>query len=433
MHSVPLSSVPPQINSRTSNLPTPPVTNETLLRTIEVRQRHRDNISAAAELGVADNTVGRHMRLAAERGLLGTDPVMPGYAIKSVASRRGDAWIKQTKEHGDPFEMPDGHILKGVSALVDADGRTIQAWHKTRLEPSLVDVVEALKGAFDDVEPAPVTPAPVTVNVDLLNLFPCNDWHMNLLTWERETGENWDLRIAERVIGNGIDDAIARSPSAAVGVVLGGGDLVHADNNENRTARSNNVLDADGRHQKALEAVLRLKVRTIDAALRNSDRVIVRILKGNHDEYTAVAVAYYLLAYYRNEPRVTVDVDASLFWWYRFGSVMLGATHGHTVKLQDMPQIMAHRRAEDWGATRFRYVHGFHVHHKSKFVTEGGGCVAESHQAPIPQDAWHHGAGFLSGRSLQTITYHRDYGEISRVRVAMLDAANDNEPRRAVA
>ncbi len=416
---------------------TPRVEDDVVLSTHQAYVANGSNQSDTAKaLGVSRETVQRHIRWAAERGLLSTDPVMPGYAIKSVASKKDGAWIKQTKEHGEPFEMPEGHALKGVSALVDAEGRIIQAWHKTRLEPSLVDVVEALKGAFDGIDPAPVTPAPAITNAALLNLYPCNDWHLNLLTWERETGENWDLKIAERVIGNGIDDAISRSPTSAVGVVLGGGDLVHADNNENRTARSNNALDADGRHQKALEAVLRLKVRTIEAALRNSDRVVVRILKGNHDEYTAVAVAYYLLAYYRNEPRVTVDVDASLFWWFTWGLVMLGATHGHTVKPEQMAQIMAHRRAEDWGRTKFRYVHTFHRHHKAKFATEGGGVITEVHQAPIPQDVWHHGAGFLSGRSLQTITYHRDYGETSRVQVALTDApvaANDNEPRRAVA
>jgi hypothetical protein len=103
------------------------------------------------------------------------------------------------------------------------------------------------------------------------------------------------------------------------------------------------------------------------------------------------------------------------------------------VKLKDMASIMAHRRAADWGATKFRYVHGFHIHHQSKFATEGGGVISESHQAPIPQDAWHYGAGFLSGRSVQTIQYHRDFGEVGRVRVAILDAANDNTPQEQAA
>jgi hypothetical protein len=170
----------------------------------------------------------------------------------------------------------------------------------------------------------------------------------------------------------------------------------------------------------------RLVVQTIDAVLCRNGSVVVRILKGNHDEHASVAIAYFLLAWYRNEPRVTVDVDPSLFFWHRFGAVLLGATHGHTVKIEQMASIMAHRRAQDWGATRFRYVHGFHLHHSRKIATEGDGVISEVHQAPIPQDAWHFGSGFLSGRSLQSITYHREFGEVSRSRVAMIDAGEQD-------
>lgn len=419
-------------------MPTPPIPNETLLRTIEVRQRHPDNLSAAKELDIADSTVGRHMRLAAERGLLGTRPVMDGYSIKSVASKDADgAWVRQVKEHGDPFVMPDGHVLKGVSALVDGEDRTIQAWYKTAVERSPVDLAEALKTAFADYEPyAAPAPPPAYCDERLVNLVPCNDWHVGMFAWERETDTNWDLKIAEREIGGGIEDAIARSPRAATAIVLGGGDLTHADNHNNETEKSRNKLDVDGRHTKVTEVAGRLMARTVDAALRHNDRVIVRNLKGNHDKETAPAIAWFLSAWYRNEPRVFVDLDQSLFFYHEHGLVMLAATHGHEVKLKDMPQVMASRRPEMWGRTKYRYAHGFHVHHKSGFVTEGGGVVVESHQAPVPQDAWHYGAGFISGRSLQTITYHADVGEVARVRVALTDspvAANDNVPMSVAA
>lgn len=405
-------------------MPTPQISDDDVEVAISAVERHGGNTAAAAALGWTRSKIQRHMRRAAERGLLGPLKAKPGYVLKSIASKAADgSWVKQVKEPGIEFVVPDGHRVTGVSALVDAEGRVIQSWQKTREEPSALDLADTLKTAFADFKPA-AKPAkcPAVVDLDFLNLIPCNDWHVNMLAWGRETGTNWDLPIAERVIGDGIVDAIDRTPKAGLGIVLGGGDLTHADNNENRTSKSNNVLDCDGRHQKGLEVATRLMVRTVDAALRRNREVIVRILPGNHDEHTSAAVAYFLLAWYRNEPRVTVDCDASLFFWHRFGQVMLGATHGHTVKLANMPSIMAHRRAEDWGATKFRYIHGFHIHHSSKIATEGNGCICESHQAPIPQDAWHYGAGFLSGRSLQTITYHSRLGEISRVRVAMLDA-----------
>jgi len=117
-----------------------------------------------------------------------------------------------------------------------------------------------------------------------------------------------------------------------------------------------------------------------------------------------------------------IRLDPSLFWWHRFGKCFLGATHGHTIKLREMPLLMASRRAEDWGKSKFRYIHGFHIHHKEMTATENKGVITESHQTPIPKDAWHFGAGYEAARSVSSITYHQEFGEVSRSRVAILDA-----------
>ena len=388
---------------------------------------------AARALNISRGAFQNRIEVAARRGLLGTEPVLPGFRISkttSVTDQDGNVvreFVQQRPEAGGAFEMPEGHVLKGVSALVDANGNVIQEWRKTKegeIDP--LKVAEWLKEAFAGYKLAakPVK-APKAASEDLLTLIPCNDWHVGMFSWGKEVGENWDLKIAERTIGDAIEDTIARSPASAEGIVLGGGDLLHSDNNENKTAKSGNVLQVDGRYQKVIGVAARIMVRTVDAALRRHQHVTVRVLQGNHDEHSSVAIGYFLLAWYRNEPRVMVDVDPSLFFWFRFGGVMLGATHGHTVKIREMPGIMAHRRAEDWGATKWRYIHGFHVHHSSKVATEGNGVICETHQAPIPQDAWHYGSGFLSGRSLQAITYHRAFGEIGRVRTAILDAGKD--------
>lgn len=413
------------------------IPDDVLVATVEAYDAAgRVQTKTALALGIARETLQRRLRAAAERGLMGLTPVMEGYAIKSVASRQDGAWIKQTKQAGDVFEMPAGQEVKGVSALLDPDKRVVMEWVKTGpAAPRAVDIAETLKAAFADYRPAAaVSVAPSAVDEDLLTFIACNDWHIGMFAWERETDTNWDLKIAEARIGAGIEDAIGRSPPSATAIVLGGGDLTHADNNQNRTTKSANQLDVDGRHQKVIETAGALMVRAIDAALRRHGRVIVRNLKGNHDTETAPAIAWFLHAWYRFDPRVTVDLDQSIFFYHQFGKVMLAATHGHEAKLVDLPQIMAQRRAAMWGATLYRYGHGFHVHHKSKIGDEIGGVALESHQAPIPPDSWHYGAGYLSGRSLQTITYHRDFGEHSRVRVAMLDAANDNQAAgRAVA
>lgn len=348
---------------------------------------------------------------------------MEGFEVREVSSKVGDSWVRQTPERGPEFEIPAGHAIKGISALVDGEGRTVQQWIKTKegvLDP--LQIAEWLKGAFKDVEPAKPIPSPKQASSDFLTLLPCSDWHLGMYAWGRETGENWDLKIAEDKIGRAVEDVVARSPKSAEAIVLGGGDLFHADNKDNQTARSGNALDVDGRYQKVIEAANRLLVRTVDANLRHHDKVIVRILPGNHDEHACVAVTYYLLAHYRDEPRVTVDTDPSLFFYHPFGKVMLAATHGHQCKIAKLPGVMAQRKPEMWGATKFRYAHGFHLHHSEKRQDECNGVLYEIHRSPIPPDGWHHGMGFLSGRSIQAITYHRDFGSFGRVETPIMDA-----------
>jgi hypothetical protein len=407
-----------------------PTSDETLAQTVAAYQEHGTQDRAGQALGIDQRTVSKRLKMAAQRGLLlDHKAAMPGYVIHSLSERVDGKWIKQVQEPGDPgepFEAPAGHVIKGVSALVDPDGRVRQQWIKTRedrLDP--LQVAEWIKQAFAEFEPAaaPVE-APRLQGADKLTLIPLADWHLGMYAWHRETGQNWDLKIAEKVISAAIDELIARTLTSSECVVLGGGDLIHSDTNANKTARSGHELQVDGRYDKVIATAIRLLVHTIDTALRKHSTVRVRVLKGNHDEHASVAVAYGLMGWYRNEPRVTVDVDPSLYWWHRFGKCLFGSTHGHTVKITEMPGIMAHRRAEDWGQTKWRYVHGFHLHHSAKFGTEGGGVISEIHQSPTPQDAWHYGSGFLSGRSVQAITYHREFGEIGRARVAMMDGEN---------
>ena len=375
------------------------------------------------ELGLSKEVADAMMSRAGVLGLLGTGPedlkpVVPGFQIKEITTNGAGETIsvKQSARHGDVFEMPEGQKIRGISSFVDAEGRVVYQWIKTKEDDEGVNWNDVFKNAFADYEDRhTVIKAPKSSDKDFLNLIPCNDWHINMLCWWREVGESWDLGIAEKVIGDAIEDIIARTRSAGTAVVLGGGDLMHNDDNSNRTAKSHNLLDADGRYAKGVEVAQRLKVRTIDAALKHNGEVIVRVLKGNHDEQSAIAIAHFLKAWFRNEPRVTIDLDQSLFWFYEFGKTMLAATHGHEAKLAKMPEIMAARFPAMWGRTLHRYAHGFHYHHREKTVTENGGVITECHQAPIPQDEWNYGQGFISGRSMQTITYHREKGERGRV------------------
>jgi len=412
-------------------MPTVALTLDQMREAIALVVEH-GTVSAAAEAidmprGTFSNRYHRALN-AAERGEFGYDPVIPGFRVSQVSTTSNAAGdvtsksIQQRPTRGEAFENPEGYKLDRISTLVDAEGRVAQEWRKFKAnELSLEAVTAHVLHAFTDLSSGhEVIPEPDYARDDLLTLYPLADLHLGLYAWAAESGANWDLSLAVKKYRATMTQVAACSPPSALGVVLIGGDYLHANTNDFRT-RTGNVLDGDGRTDKVIDAGVELAVYQIDLALHLHKRVVVRALKGNHDEYASIAIVQGLKGWYRNEPRVTVDSDPDLFWWMLHGKVLLGATHGHTVKVGDMPLIMASRRPADWGASLFRYVHMFHVHHKTQHVFEGGAVVAESHQSPAAQDAYHHGAGYLSGRSMQSITYHKDGGEIIRSSVSILN------------
>ena len=408
----------------------PPLDDGLLRETVEAYKAAGNNAAETARrLGMSSSTVKDRLGTAAKRGMLGPIPALPGFRISKLSTRldaegNGEGeFVQQKPDAEGQFTMPEGHAIKGVSAYLDGQGNVVGQWVKTKageLDP--LAVVGAIKEALGDYErPGPPTPSPASSDVDLLTLYPCNDWHLGLHVWGREAETDWDLKIAERVIGKAMQAVIGTSPPSDTAVILLGGDTLHADNSNNQTPRSGNPLDVDGRYQKVIGTTCRLLVNVIEWALHKHQHVIVRVLRGNHDDHACVAVQYHLAGWFRSEPRVTIDLDPSLYWWHRFGSVLLGATHGHEAGPKDMPGIMASRRAEDWGQTKHRFVHTFHLHRSEKTVSTNSGVVCEIHETPIPKDGWAYGKGFLSGRSVKSISYHREQGEKTRCVEAIMD------------
>ena len=355
-------------------------------------------------------------------GALGTRPVLPGFGIKKTTAqyRHGELVgesVQQVPQGEKTQEVRAGFAISKISTYRNAHGLSTGEWIQQKPgERSPEDVAEVIKKAFENYQPA----APATVKASLeysncLTLFALPDMHIGMFSWGKETDTDWDLSIAQRVIVETMEKVAARTAPSKVAVVLVGGDATHSDTNENKTAKSGNALQVDGRYDKVVDVTQKITVRQVELALEKHETVEVRVLRGNHDEYTSVAIAHFLKAWYRNEPRVIVDTSPSLYWWRQFGKNFLAAHHGHETKADKMPMVMAVRRPEIWGATKYRYAHIFHMHHKEKRVDTLGGVIVEVHEAPCPQDAWHYGQGFLSGRSLCSITYDPERGESGRI------------------
>lgn len=402
-------------------------TDEQCLEAYYCRDHHETWVKASVAMGVGEKTLRVRAKEAEYRGLVGefAGQVPNNMSINKVSK----SYDKNGDEKGRTLHIgaqkanqdaPEGMAVKGISRLTDANGNTSAEWIKyDRNKPDLSSALETINAALKNVPKAPKLSKPKSVS-SLLALYPLADLHLGLLAWGKETDEDWDISKAY----DGYRDCMTRvaegTENATEAVILGGGDLTHSDGLKPLTPAHGNILDVDSRWQKMLDTAIKLVAFQIELARQKHKKVIVRILPGNHDETTSLGVAFALKERYRETKQVVVDTDPSLFFWHRFGATMLGATHGHAAKLSDMPLIMANRKPEDWAAAKHRYVHGFHVHHKTQNIWEAGGVIGETHQSPSRQDAHHFAKGYLSGRTMQSITYDIEHGECARTTRVML-------------
>ncbi|GJD31520.1 hypothetical protein PMNALOAF_2779 [Methylobacterium adhaesivum] len=396
------------------------LSDEDLQAAVALRAAHPTEVAAADASGLSRNAFRNRLKRATERGLAGFAPVMPGFEVKQVSSRTPDgAWVKQTREAGEVFEVPAGHEVGAVSALVDDENRVRLKWLKTRAVGKAESVIDAVRTAFAEYQgAAPLLPLPAVSDADLLTVYPLPDLHLGMHAWGREVGESYDLKIAADRAREMSSDLIAQSRPSREAVILGLGDFFHMNDQKNQTPASGHILDVDGRWPKVLKTGIRLAMDMIELAAQKHERVTVRFLPGNHDPDATAALTAALAIFYERNPRITVDDDPSLVFYHRFGRVLLGATHGHTMKPERMAMMLAEDRPVDWGECHHKAVFFGHIHHET--AREVGTVRVESFNTIAGKDAYAHGGGYRSGKALNALTYHRHRGEIGRHRVNFL-------------
>jgi hypothetical protein len=423
-------------------MPTPPLSDELAKEAADAYIALGSKSQAAELLRVPRQTLNSRLKVAAERGMLGTKAVLPGFAIKSVASKADDgSWVKQTKAPGEVFELPEGHVTKGVSALVDADGRVIQAWHKTAIDKeqqlaAMRAAVEAFKEELPRAEPVART---ARAHIDLLNFYAVTDAHFGMLSWREETGADYDLPIAEKLLTDWFAAAIDLAPAAFTGVLAQMGDLAHYDGMESKTPTSGHILDADSRFPKVIRVIIRTLRRIVRMMLEKHERVHIIMADANHDPASGAWLREMFAAFYEDEPRVTVDSSASTYYVVEHGKTSLFVHHGHRRNVGNVDSVFAGKFRDIYGRTEFSYAHLGHLHSDELKTTNL--MKVERHETLAAPDAYAANGGWLSGRSAKVITYSARHGEVSRLTLSpqMVEgwstraAANDNEPARRAA
>jgi hypothetical protein len=360
---------------------------------LEVLAEHGSSRKAAAALGVDKAAVNRAVQ-----------------AVKAKAAQHGYA-----PDHDMAHPVPDGFRVKRVSTLRDLQsGEAKIQWQIS--EPDKEQQAIAFKAAVEamttDVPRVKATKAPKTSSADLCAAYPVGDHHIGCLSWDKETGDNYDLAISEDILKHAMGHLVGIAPACEDALIPVLGDFMHYDSFKPMTPTSGNLLDADSRFPKMVSAAIRSLRYLIEVALMKHKRVHVIVEIGNHDLSSSIFMMQLLANVYENEPRVTIDTSPMHFHYYQFGANLIMTHHGHGVKLNDLPILMATDQPKMWGETRYRTCWTGHVHHTQ--VKDLVGATIESFAVLAPEDAWAHQKGYRPKRTMKSIIFHREFGEVAR-------------------
>lgn len=315
--------------------------------------------------------------------------------------------------------VPDGYKIKGTSSLVDEFGNTKLQWVKTDTDAERqVELMRAvIDGMKSDITPVSVTPPPKKrLNEKLLNLYTVSDFHLGMLAWADESGDDWDMKIAEDLFSKWFDAAFQKAPDAGVGVINLLGDFAHFDSLDAVTPSSGHVLDADTRYQKLVRYMIRMVRRVVNMALVKHKSVCLLIVQGNHDESGMIWLAEMFNTLYDNEPRVFVDTSPDVYKMVQHGKTTLFFHHGHKARFDAIEPVMIAKFRKAFGESVYSYAHVGHLHHQK--IVESRNMVVEQHRTLAAKDAYASRGGWMSGRSANVITYSAEYGEVARLTIS---------------
>ena len=343
-------------------------------------------------------------------------------AVKRAAAKRG--W---SPDHDMTKPCPDNYVIKGTSTFYNSDGKPVRQWVKSDLKKE--DQTEALKAFAEGLiqelpkyKPSPIKP--MTELPEYLTAFAIGDAHIGMkVTKERNGDSDWNLEIAERVTVGAIEKLIQASGGSDTALMIDLGDFGHSDSLQNTTSSGQNHMDMDGDYGDSVAAQVRVYRRSIDLLLSSYNKVILMQVRGNHNSSTSRCMNIMLQAFYASEPRLTVLDNAHSFQHITYGNNLLVTHHGDRMKPQRAFEYTARSLSTEWGQCEHKHLLMGHVHHATS--VEIGGMLCETFQALPAGDAWHSDSGYGAKRTMSSIVYCKQFGEIQRHKVGIdqLEAA----------
>lgn len=325
--------------------------------------------------------------------LMGYDPLQ--WELVSCKSRR-NYWDSTTKDKNGDAQKSTNHAF-----MITLTVKPIQR----------ILTIDIIKEALSELKPQKIDSIK-HVPGDYMLEIPIVDFHLGLLSWDDETGESYDLKIAEKLYKDTILDIVSRIKQYRLSIdkILFpiGQDFFNSDTTTNTTTRGT-ILDSDTRWAKMYQKGVELLAWSIEQ-LRNVAPVHVLHIPGNHDKMLSYCAVMTMQSHFRNADDVYVDVSPKPRMYVQYYDNLIGYSHGETDKKR-IKTLMQIEAPKEWGNTKFREFHLGHLHTES--VEEDGGIIFRRISTIKMTDAWETDMGFVgSVHKAQAFVWDKHKGKI---------------------
>lgn len=244
------------------------------------------------------------------------------------------------------------------------------------------------------------------------------DTHFGRLTWHEESGEDYDVKIAEAAVHKVIDELlgyIRPFPIARILLPIGN-DFFNFDNKFGTTT-GGTPQQNDTRWQKTYR-LGRMLMTSIIEKLCTVAPTTCLIVKGNHDEQLNFFMGDALEVKFANNPNVEIDNSPKGRKYHLFGTTLIGFAHGYWEKLSDLSNLMPVEEPEKWAASTYREFHTGDKHHTKEYQSDFRLKAEEFHGVLVRilpsitvADGWTVDRGFVGARrAAQAFLYHPTEG-----------------------
>lgn len=315
--------------------------------------------------------------------------IMEAHKLKSnewdVIAFCSNVWQQQTKT-GDKIDLCQSKL-------------TVKP--KKQPEISLADV----DAYFDEKRFKPIVPPTDYKYIDDGEVLEVTyvDPHNGLLAWQTESGENYDLKIAQERFLKCAWDIVSRCKHKKIKriILCMLGDVLHTAN-DNQTTEKGTLQSVDGRYVKITDTTEATIVNVI-AILKSIAPVEVVWVSGNHSRISEYLV---MRSVEKSFSDVKFDIAPNPIKSIQIGNAMVGLAHGDMPKKNITNNI--DREARMIGGVKYIEQHCGHFH--SEITTWVNGIIVRYLPSLCSSSAWEHQQGYLNFKAMISFVWSETNG-----------------------